>query len=121
MYIIISLIPSALLLLGTIDMPYGYYVFLRIFVFLFCGVHSFLVMRFYKYMNTKKHVFSWIYWLTAIIFNPFFEIKFNRNAWIVIDILSAAILIALSIVMYVDKRKSLREFKEYMVSHNMEE
>jgi hypothetical protein len=116
MHIIISLIPCILLIIGTQDLPYGYYVFLRIFVFVYCAVHSFLSRRLYKFFEYKKHIFTWGFWLFAILFNPIFEVKFNKDAWVIVDIITAAFILVAGVTMYVNYKTSMREFDKYVNS-----
>ena len=72
-----------LLLLAILNWPYGYYVFLRIIVF----ISSIIVaIRFY---NSKLNSWAYVFAAIAFIFNPLFPIYLTKSAWAPIDLISA--------------------------------
>ena len=74
------------LLIGLINLPIGYYTFLRIIVFIGCvGV---------LLENEKFSLNNWnvMFIVVGILFNPILPIYLNqRNLWLPIDLLAAAI------------------------------
>jgi len=64
--------------------PYGYYVFLRIFI---CGASAYLA---YLSFDEHKEVWGLIFVVVAILFNPFIPIYLNKDIWVVIDVVVAA-------------------------------
>lgn len=79
----IALTATALLLIALLEMPYGYYTFLRIAVF--------LAAAFGAYRATNLDNPSWAIGLVmiAILFNPFIPFGFNRDTWLVLNIITA--------------------------------
>jgi hypothetical protein len=71
------------LFIGILDMPYGYYEFLRIAITV---ISIYFVFIFYK---KDKTLLMWIFILIAVLFNPLFVIHLNKELWKYIDIGSA--------------------------------
>lgn len=68
------------LALALFDLPYGYYVLLRIIV---CGVCIYLALR-----EAKNGRNTWV-WLLAgagLLYNPIFRIHLDRELWSVANI-----------------------------------
>jgi hypothetical protein len=72
-----------LLLLAIFPLPYGYYTFLRLIVFI-----GGLYIAYHLY-DKKSHVFSIVFVLLAILFNPIIPVHLSRETWLPIDIMSA--------------------------------
>lgn len=76
------IIPIVLLLVATIRMPYGYYTLTRIVV---CGLAAYLA-----YAGWQGTIFSrlWstIFGLVAVLFNPILPVYLSRRTWYPIDI-----------------------------------
>lgn len=81
------LIPAALLLIALARLPYGYYTFLRVVV---CAVALLIAYTGWK-SKTSAQVWSVLFALIAILFNPLFPVHLNRAAWFYLDIASAAV------------------------------
>lgn len=83
----IFFLTACLLAAGIFNLPYGYYMFLRIAVSLFCAVLC--ASDFFRGRA------GWsVIWLTMLIlFNPVFPIHFDKEIWSVIDG-AAALLVA---------------------------
>jgi hypothetical protein len=78
-----------LLVLCTLDMPYGFYQFTR----LSCTVSfSFLSI---KSNQEKKNFFALFYATLVILFQPIFPVSFKKEVWNIIDLVIAALLILL--------------------------
>lgn len=82
-----------LLLCALASMPYGYYTFLKLFIFFTAGA----------VLLDKDHksfiFFSWVF--IAILYNPFMIIRFPRDTWEIINIITV-----LFIAFYLWKDKS---------------
>ena len=78
---------TALLLLGTLKLPYGYYTMLHIIV---TGVLACLT-----YLTAEKHnkILPWLCGFTAIVFNPLIKIHISKGTWTVIDIGTAILIL----------------------------
>lgn len=79
------LFSGAALLLAVADLPYGYYQFLRIFIF---GVSVYAAHK--CYLNNKIK-WMWVFGVIAVIFNPFLRIHLDKETWQIIDIVTAVI------------------------------
>ena len=78
---------AALLALGALPMPYGYYTFIRIagfLVFCLCTLDSF-----YK----REYLQPWAYLAAAILFNPFMKIHLPKDVWSILDLGAGALLV----------------------------
>lgn len=65
--------------LAFLDMPYGFYTFLRIFLF--------ITSIFYLYNTPKDKPLFLLSWLIcAIIYNPIIPLEFDRHEWEIINI-----------------------------------
>lgn len=77
------------LFLGAFNLSYGYYIFLRVFVFLISlyGV--------WTYFKASKMMIA-IYIISLIIFNPFWKVSFEKGTWRIVDVLFGLIFLYLS-------------------------
>lgn len=82
--------PAVVLMLAVLPLPYGFYIFLRLAVF--------LVAVYLGYTQWKRDdSFSvWVITLGAIalLYNPILPIHLTREMWIVFNLLTAGIFIA---------------------------
>jgi len=72
---------SALLFICLLDMPYGYYQFVRVaatLVFVLFAIQSY---------NLKSNAMILIYVILAILFQPFEKIALGREVWNVLDVI----------------------------------
>ena len=81
-------IASALLALGAAPLPYGYYMFLRLVA---CGVFAFAA---YISFTKKARVLPYVFGCLAVLFNPIIKIHLPKEVWAVVDLASAALLLA---------------------------
>jgi hypothetical protein len=81
---------SALLIIAVFSLPYGYYQFLRIIVFI--GMVFFVVTEF-----KTRPIFVPLYMGIGILFNPILPIFLSRGTWLYIDIVTAAILVLVTL------------------------
>ena len=79
------LLPAALLLVGLLPLPYGYYTFLRIVVCLCAAVAAYLAFK----AHNRMDVFVAISVAVAIVFNPIIPVYLNKGLWGVIDVVAA--------------------------------
>jgi hypothetical protein len=88
----------ALLFIGCLlDMPYGYFQFVR-----FIGMIGFVVLAYIEKVKGKQEFFIFLI-LSAILINPFFKIHLGRLIWNIIDIIWALILIISVIIEFNNK------------------
>ena len=74
-----------ILLLGILNWPYGYYVFLRLAI---CASSAIVAYHFY---NSKKSFWALIFGGLVLLFNPFIPVYLNKSLWIIIDFIVAAL------------------------------
>lgn len=77
---LVSLIPMAALAAALLDLPYGYYVLLRLLV---CGVCIYLAAR---EREDGRNTWVWLLGGCAVLYNPIFRIHLNRDIWSVVNI-----------------------------------
>ena len=82
----IKIILSILFLVCLLDMPYGYYQFVR-----FIGMVGFGLLAFENYQKNQTWFVIWI--SSALLINPFFKIALGRDMWNIIDLIWAVLLI----------------------------
>lgn len=75
-----------LLLLAILPLPYSYYTFLRLTVFV-----SSLFLA-YQLYEKKSHGLSLVLVGLALLFNPLIPVYLSREAWLPIDLVSAGLL-----------------------------
>lgn len=78
---------AALLFLGAMPLPYGYYTLLRLVA---CGVFAFAAFVAHE---RKDQVLPWLYGLVALLFNPIIKIHLPKEAWVFVDISAGALLL----------------------------
>lgn len=81
------LIVSVLLLVAVFDIPYGYYVLLRLVV---TTLSSFGI---YRSLEKGNKPFILFFISLLILFNPLIPIHFEKETWAVIDIVSAILIL----------------------------
>ena len=84
--IAIKIILSILLLVCLLDMPYGYYQFVR-----FIGMIGFGLLAFENYQKNQIWFVIWI--SSALLINPFIKIALGRDMWNIIDVIWAVLLV----------------------------
>jgi len=82
----LCLISGGLLLLGIpTGWPYGYYILLRWVIF------SSSIFVAYSFYNSKIPVWTFIFGVVAILFNPIVPIYLSKSTWVVLDFIGATI------------------------------
>jgi hypothetical protein len=83
-----KLILSVLMFLCLLDMPYGYYQFVRFASMIVFGWFA------YDAYEEKKKTEALIYVALAILFQPVFKIALGRFTWNIVDVVVGVGLIA---------------------------
>jgi len=86
MQTILKLLLALLLLLCLVDMPYGYYQFVRFVACIAFGYFAFGEQE-------KQTKWALFYIALAILFQPFIKISLGRVLWNVVDVIVAVILL----------------------------
>jgi len=87
------LLAAAFLLLATLDLPYGYYTFMRIVV---CGISVYVAYQGYQWGQPWA---TWVFGLVAVLFNPLIPIHLSREIWLPIDLMVAGLCIVAAIAL----------------------
>ena len=77
---------SILFLVCLLDMPYGYYEFVR-----FTGMIGFCLLAFENYQKNQMWFVIWI--SSALLINPFFKIALGRDLWNIVYVIWAVLLV----------------------------
>ena len=85
--VVIKTALAILMLLCLLDMPYGFYQFVRFVALIGFGILA------YKAKEEKKNTEMIIYGGIALLFQPFFKIALGRDIWNIVDVLTAGFLI----------------------------
>lgn len=92
--LIIKLVLTILLFLCLLDMPYGFYQFVRFTALIGFGILA------YKANEQKKQTEMIIYGALALLFQPFFKIALGREIWNIVDVIVGIYLISSVIKIY---------------------
>jgi hypothetical protein len=84
---VIKIILVLLLLACLLDMPYGYFMFVR-----FIATCAFTYLS-YHYKSSGNEKSAILYLVLALLFQPFFKIALGRFVWNLVDVIVACILI----------------------------
>ena len=90
-----------LLLVCLIDLPYGYYQFVRFVAMVLFGLLA------YDFYSKKKELYAVLYISLAIMFQPVFKISFGREMWNILDVVVALWLIMQIIYLIKDSKIKL--------------
>jgi hypothetical protein len=78
---IIKVVLTALLFLCLLDMPYGYYQFVRFVALIGFGILA------YKANEQNQKTEMIIYGGLALLFQPFFKVALGREIWNIVDVI----------------------------------
>lgn len=82
-------VASVVLLLALLDgWEYGFFTMLRFIVFATTAYVAWIAF------DEKKEKWVWFLGLVAILFNPFIPVYLEREAWVVIDLIVALLLLS---------------------------
>ncbi|WP_099092427.1 DUF6804 family protein [Flavobacterium crassostreae] len=79
----IKIVLTILLMACLLDMPYGFYQFVRFVAMVAFGYLAYSVMK----RNRKNEMF--IYIALAFLFQPFIKIALGRTIWNIVDVITA--------------------------------
>lgn len=96
---IIKVVLAGLFFLCLLDMPYGFYQFVR-----FAGLVGFVILA-YQANEQGKQVEMIIYGVLAILFQPFFKIALGREIWNIVDVIVG---IGLILSIWISPKKAQR-------------
>jgi hypothetical protein len=91
------LTPIAALAAALMDLPYGYYVLLRLLV---CGICIYLAVR---ELEIGRTGWVWILGGCAVLYNPIFRIHLNREIWSIVNVVTIGLL---AVHMWSQRRES---------------
>lgn len=94
---IIKIILAALFFICLLDLPYGYFQFVR-----FTGLVGFMILA-YQANQDGRQTEMFIYIGLAILFQPLLKISLGRQVWNIVDIVVA---IGLLISIFMKPKKS---------------
>jgi hypothetical protein len=77
---------AILSLVALLDMPYGYYTFLRWAVTLMAGAAAWRLLQ-------KQIPLGWLFAAIAVIFNPIMIIGLSKSAWAPINVITAIVFL----------------------------
>ena len=100
-----SLIAAAMLLGALGKWPYGYYQLMRWVV---CAVAVFVAYGSSTYKQTWG---IWVFAFVAVLFNPLVPIHLKRDAWQVIDVMTAAVFLVGLVVLHLPTTGKADEMK----------
>ena len=78
---LLKFVLAILLFLCLLDMPYGFYAFVR-----FSALIGFSILA-YKANEAKKNTEMILYVSLALLFQPFFKIALGRSIWNIVDVI----------------------------------
>ena len=78
---VIKVVLAILLFVCLLDMPYGFYQFVR-----FVALIGFAILA-YQALQEGRQTEIIIYAVLAILFQPFFKIALGRDLWNVVDVI----------------------------------
>jgi len=95
----IKLILAILLLICLLDLPYGYFQFVR-----FASLICFGILAYHANSDNKQTEVI-IYIILAVLFQPFIKISLGRELWNIVDVIVAVALL-ISLFLRKDKVES---------------
>jgi len=93
----IRLIAAGLLFLGILELPYGYYIFLRIIICILSGITAYV-----SYESDKKS-WMWLFGIITVLFNPLIPIYLDKEVWVIIDFIVGIIFIISIFIVKISK------------------
>jgi hypothetical protein len=84
---IACLIAAALSLFGVVNLPYGYYMFLRLAVCV-TAIAAGLVL-----VQRRDSKFALMAWALALLYNPVFRVALDKDTWRLVNLVTAVVLV----------------------------
>ena len=94
----ILLVLAVLYFIAIFDLEYGFYIFLRL---ISTAALIAFVCIYASFRDNVITIPNSIAGLIIILFNPFFQVYFDKETWVVIDLICCAIMIALSVFIFI--------------------
>lgn len=82
-----AILTAVLMVACLLDMPYGYYTFVR-----FVAMVVFAIMAL-KCFFSDKNEWAIFFTASALLFQPFMKVALGRTMWNVVDVIEALVLI----------------------------
>jgi len=98
------IVPGILLLIGLLPVPDLYFAILRIYIFV-----SSLVLTYKFYIDEKDNIYTVIFGVIAIIYNPIFVISFSTSSEAAEQLNTGPIIFVLTIALFVLGYKRIKE------------
>lgn len=95
--IIMPIVLSVLYFIGAGDIEYGYYTFLRIVSLIFISI---LIFAYLSWSNVQLCYCTVTFGILLILFNPIIPISFEKETWVVFDIISGILMLSCSAVTF---------------------
>jgi len=93
-------VAAAILFLALLDgWQYGFFTILRFVVF---ATTAYVAWMAYE---GQKEKWVWVFGFVAVLFNPFFPVHFDRETWVVIDLVTGILLLVTTFFFKLDTRK----------------
>ena len=92
----IKVILAILFFICLVDMPYGYYQFVR-----FAGLIGFAILA-YQANQQGRQTEMIIYGGLALLFQPFFKVALGRQIWNIVDVVVSVFLI---VTIFIDRQR----------------
>jgi len=92
------------------DMPYGYYIIVRLVSMIVFAIMAFLYFGEYLDRGKYKDIVVWLAVASgafALIFQPLIRIRFDRETWNTLDVIAALFLVG--VVIWEKNRKAKEE------------
>ena len=86
----IAYLGAAIIAIGTLPLPYGYYTFLKIVA---CALFGALAYYAHKQADTFLAVVAGLF---IVLFNPLIPVYLSKDIWIVIDVIGAIAAIVIN-------------------------
>ena len=96
---IIKIILAILFILCLFDMPYSYYMFVRLI-----GLTGFI---YFAYTSEKKSFWYYLWIASAILINPIVKIPLGRLLWNIVDVIWAILILASIFIYNKDEENNL--------------
>ena len=103
--LLVTLIMPIFYFIAIFNMPYGYYIFLKIITLIFIAGYS------CAYSITQESILNFpciSSWAIFVLFNPFIPFEFGKGLWIFFDFLAIVILIVSFFIILEKSELSLR-------------
>jgi len=81
----LSITSGVMLILAILNLPYGYYTFLRLGITISAGIFT------YYFYESKETIWTVVFGAIALLFNPIVPVYLDKSTWVLIDIVTAIV------------------------------